>query len=89
MSPISGYIIVNVTYFGTLHFREWAANVYVRHTSKVSIIAEVFAKVFVRLYGEGEANVCDVGDTAVRVYDRKLKNAQPSGLLSNNLREKK
>lgn len=68
----SGVYILNGECSGTLHFREWAAaTVYVRHTSKVSIIAEDFAKVFVRLYDEGETDIYDVGDAVVKVYDRR------------------
>lgn len=68
----SGVYVLNGECSGTLHFREWAAaTVYVRHTSKVSIIAEDFAKVFVRVYDEAEVNVCDVGDALVRVYDKR------------------
>lgn len=68
----NGIYVLNGECSGTLHFREWAAaTVYVRHSSKVSIIAEDFAKVFVRLYDEGEADVCDVGDAVVKVYDRR------------------
>ena len=67
-----GVYVINGECSGTLHFREWAAaTVYVRRTSKVSIIAEDFAKVFVRVYDEAEVDVCDVGDAVVKVYDRK------------------
>lgn len=68
----NGVYVLNGECTGTLHFREWAAaTVYVRHTSKVSIIAEDFAKVFVRVYDEAEVKVCDVGDAVVKVYDRR------------------
>ena len=68
----NGVYVLNGECTGVLHFREWAAaTVYVRHTSKVSIIAEDFAKVFVRVYDEAEVKVCDVGDAAVKVYDRR------------------
>ena len=68
----SGVYVLNGECTGTLHFREWvAATVYVRHNTKVNIIAEDFAKVFVRVYDEAEVNVCDVGDAVVRLYDRK------------------
>lgn len=71
-NALSGVYVLNGECTGTLHFREWAAaTVYVRHTSKVSLIAEDFAKVFVRLYDEAEVNVCDVGDAVVKVYDRR------------------
>lgn len=68
----SGVYILNGECSGTLHFRSWAAaTVYVRHSSNVNIIAEDFAKVFVRVYDEAEVNVCDVGDAVVKVYERK------------------
>lgn len=68
----NGVYVLNGECTGTLHFREWtAATVYVRHTSNISIIAEDFAKVFVRVYDEAEVKVCDVGDAVVRVYERK------------------
>lgn len=68
----SGEYVLNGECTGTLHFRSWtAATVYVRHTSNVSIIAEDFAKVFVRVYDGAEVNVCDVGDAVVKVYKRK------------------
>lgn len=68
----SGVYVLNGECTGTLHFREWAAaTVYVRHVSKISIIAEDFAKVFVRLYDEADVNVCDVGDAVVKVCERK------------------
>ena len=68
----SGIYVLNGECTGTLHFRSWtAATVSVRHTSNVSIIAEDFAKVFVRVYDEAEVNVCDVGDAVVKIIDRK------------------
>ena len=68
----SGEYVLNGECTGTLHFRSWtAATVYVRHTSNVSIIAEDFAKVFVRVYDGAEVNVCDVGDAVVKVYERR------------------
>lgn len=68
----NGVYVLNGECSGMVHFREWAAaTVYVRHTSKVSIIAEGFAKVFVRLYDGGEADICDIGDAVVKVYDRR------------------
>ena len=68
----SGVYVLNGECSGTLRFAPWAtATIYVRHTSKVSIIAEDFAKVFVRVYDEAEVNVCDVGDAVVKVYERK------------------
>ena len=68
----SGVYVLNGECSGTIHFREWsAATIYVRHNSHISIIAEDFAKIFVRLYDEAEAYVCDVGDAVVRVYERR------------------
>lgn len=71
-NALNGVYVLNGACTGVIHFREWAAaTVYVRHTSKVSIIAEDFAKVFVRVYDEAEVNVCDVGDALVKVYERR------------------
>ena len=68
----NGVYVLNGECTGVLHFREWTvATVYVRHTSKFSIIAEGFAKVFVRLYDGGEADICNIGDAVVKVYDRR------------------
>lgn len=68
----NGVYVLNGECTGMLHFREWAAaTVYVRHLSKVSIIVEDFAKVFVRLYDRGGVDVCDMGDAVVKVYDRR------------------
>lgn len=65
----SGIYVLNGECSGTLHFRSWAAaTIYVRHTSNVNILAEDFAKVFVRVYDEAEIEVCDIGDAVVRVY---------------------
>lgn len=72
----NGVYVLNGECSGTLHFREWAAaTVYVRHTSKVSVIAEDFAKVFVRLYDGGEADICDIGNAVVKTYDRRGVNS--------------
>ncbi|MDE7345415.1 MAG: hypothetical protein K2N48_01590 [Muribaculaceae bacterium] len=68
----NGVYVLNGACTGVLHFREWAAAaVYVRHESHIHIIADDFAKVFVRLYDGGEADVCDIGDSVVKEYDRR------------------
>lgn len=65
----NGVYIINGECSGTLRFRDWAvATVYVRHTSSVSIIAEDCAKVFVRIYDDADASVCEVGDAVVKVH---------------------
>ncbi len=65
----SGIYVVNGGCTGTLRFRSWAAaTVYVRHNSRLSVIAEDFAKVFVRVYDEAEVSVCEAGDAVARVY---------------------
>ena len=49
----SGIYILNGECSGSIRFAPWtAATVYVRHKSNVTIIADDFAKVFVRLYDE-------------------------------------
>lgn len=68
----SGIYILNGECDGTLWFNSWAAaTVYVRHGSTVSIIADDFAKVFVRLYDEADAEVVELEDAVVKVYDRR------------------
>lgn len=68
----NGVYVLNGECSGTIHFREWAAaTVYVRHNSKINIIAEDFAKVFVRVYDEADARVCEIDYAVVRVYDRR------------------
>ena len=68
----SGVYILNGECTGTIRFQSWSvATIFVRHTSNINIIAEDFAKVFVRLYDESEANVCDVRDAVVKVYERR------------------
>ncbi len=68
----NGVYVLNGDCSGTLHFSSWgAATVYVRHNCRVSIIAEDFAKVFVRVYDEAGVEVCEIGDAVVRVYDRR------------------
>lgn len=59
---------------GTLKFDDWvAATVYLRHDSKVKILAGEHAKIFVRLYGN--ANVTVHEDSAptsrVKIFNRK------------------
>lgn len=68
----NGVYMLNGNCTGTIHFRQWAAaTVYVRHTSEITVIAEDFAKVFIRLYDDADANVVDLGDARVKVYDRR------------------
>ena len=68
----SGIYILNGECSGSIRFAPWtAATVYVRHKSNVTIIADDFAKVFVRLYDEAEAETEAEESAVVRVYDRK------------------
>lgn len=68
----SGIYVLNGECTGTLWFNSWAAaTIYVRHGSKVTIVADDFAKVFVRLYDEAEAEVVELDDAVVKVYDRR------------------
>lgn len=68
----SGVYVINGECTGTIKFAPWtAATVYVRHTSNVRIIADDFAKVFVRLYDEAEAVVDSDESAVVKVYDRR------------------
>lgn len=71
MAP-SGIYILNGECSGRIRFAPWtAATVYVRHNSKITIVAEDFAKVFVRLYDEAEAVVDSDESAVVKVYDRR------------------
>lgn len=68
----SGIYILNGECTGSIHFAPWtAATVYVRHTSHVRIIANDFAKVFVRLYDEAEVETEAEESAVVKVYDRR------------------
>ncbi len=68
----SGIYILNGECSGSIRFAPWtAATIYVRHKSNVTIIADDFAKVFVRLYDEAEAETEAEESAVVRVYDRK------------------
>ena len=68
----NGVYVLNGACTGVLRFRSWAAaTVYVRHSSHIHIIAEDFAKVFVRLYDGADADICDLSGSVVKVYDRR------------------
>ncbi|WP_289746919.1 hypothetical protein [Paramuribaculum intestinale] len=68
----SGIYILNGECSGSIRFAPWtAATVYVRHTSNVRIIANDFAKVFVRLYDEAEVETEAEESAVVRVYNRR------------------
>lgn len=72
----SGIYIINGECSGTIRFAPWvAATVYVRHTSNVRIIAEDFAKVFIRVYDGAEVDVSQQGGAIAMVYDKR-KTAQ-------------
>lgn len=68
----SGIYVINGECSGTLWFNSWAAaTVYVRHNSNVRIIADDFAKVFVRLYDDASADVIELDGAVIKVYDRR------------------
>lgn len=68
----SGIYILNGECSGTIRFAPWtAATIYVRHKSNVTIIADDFAKVFVRLYDEANAKVVELDNAVIKVYDRR------------------
>ncbi len=67
-----GVYVINGECTGTLWFNSWAAaTVYVRHTSRVTIIAEDNAKVFVRIYDDADVKTCPLGDAVMKVCDRR------------------
>ncbi len=71
MSP-SGIYILNGECSGRIRLAPWAAaTIYVRHSSEITIVAEDFAKVFVRLYDEADAEVDSDESAVVKVYDRR------------------
>lgn len=68
----SGVYILNGECTGTLCFSEFAvATLYVRHSSNINILAGEFAKIFVRLYDDAEADVVEIENAEVRVYERR------------------
>lgn len=68
----NGVYILNGECSGTLWFNSWAAaTVYVRHNSNVTIIADDFSKVFVHVYDEANAEVVELDEAVVKVYDRR------------------
>lgn len=71
MAP-SGIYILNGECTGRIRFAPWvAATIYVRHSSEITIVAEDFAKVFVRLYDEADVEVDSDESAVVKVYDRR------------------
>lgn len=70
----SGVYVINGECSGTLWFNSWAAaTIYVRHESDITVVADDFAKVFVRLYDDSNAEVVELEDAVVKVYDRRRR----------------
>lgn len=68
----SGIYILNGECSGSIRFAPWtAATIYVRHKSNVTIIADDFAKVFVRVYDEADAEVVELDEAVIKMYDRR------------------
>lgn len=68
----SGIYILNGECSGEIRFAPWtAATLYIRHSSRVRIAAQDFAKVFVRFYDEAEVEVDSSDSAVVKVYDRR------------------
>lgn len=71
MAP-SGIYILNGECSGRIRFAPWtAATVYLRHSSKVTVVASDFARLFVRLYDEADVVAESEGSAVVKVYDRR------------------
>ena len=71
MAP-SGIYVFNGECSGRIRLAPWtAATVYIRHRSKMNIVADDFAKVFVRLYGEADVEVDSDESAVVKIYDRR------------------
>ena len=68
----NGIYVINGECDGVLQFNGWAAaTVYVRHSSNITVVADDFAKVFVRIYDDANAEVVSLSDAVVKVYDRR------------------
>lgn len=71
MAP-SGIYILNGECSGRIRLAPWtAATIYLRHNSKITIVAEDFSKVFIRLYDESDVEVDSDESAVVKVYDRR------------------
>lgn len=71
MAP-SGIYILNGECSGRIHLAPWTvATFYVRHSSKINIVADDFAKVFVRVFDEADVEVDSDESAVVKVYDRR------------------
>ncbi|MCM1295391.1 MAG: hypothetical protein NC311_07590 [Muribaculaceae bacterium] len=57
---------------GRLHFTRWsAAVVWVRHDSSVTISADEFCRIQIRLYDNSDAYVSASDDARIRIFDRR------------------
>lgn len=71
MAP-SGIYILNGECSGRIRLAPWAAaTFYLRHNSKMNIVADDFAKVFVRIYDEADVEVESDESAVVKIYDRR------------------
>lgn len=71
MAP-SGIYILNGECSGRIRLAPWtAATFYLRHNSKMNIVADDFAKVFVRVFDEADVEVDSDESAVVKVYDRR------------------
>lgn len=71
MAP-NGIYILNGECSGRIRLAPWAAaTFYLRHSSKITIVADNFSKVFVRLYDEADVEVDSDESAMVKVYDRR------------------
>lgn len=68
----NGIYVLNGECSGVMRFGQWsAAEIYLRHGSKVRIEAGGFAKIFVRLYDDASVEYDAEEGAVVRVYDRR------------------
>lgn len=68
----SGVYVLNGACTGIIRFAPWsAATVYVRHSSKIEVVAGDFAKVFVRLYDEAEAKGFQLDGAVVKIRENR------------------
>lgn len=67
----SGVYVFNGDCSGEIHFKGWsAATLYLRHGTSLSVTADDFAKVFVRLYDDSDVNTECGADASLKVYHR-------------------
>ena len=66
-APGGTYVILGQC-TGTLIFKEWAAaTIYLRHASRITIIAQDHAKVFVHHHDQAQASTCTLHQARIKI----------------------